>query len=196
MAQSNTMIGKRIQELRIAKGLTSADTCKKLGITTERLADIESELSHPPLGLIVNLARILEVPVGEIFGDAADSPFCIVRRDARTAVSRFGSIENEPTGYCYQGLGGQKKDRQMEPFLVTLVPEKEHRVEPNEHIGEEFIFVLEGRVRVTLLDHNDVLQSGDSIYFDSTLAHTVACEGDTHATVLAVIYTKDEMLIL
>jgi quercetin dioxygenase-like cupin family protein len=56
--------------------------------------------------------------------------------------------------------------------------------------------VLEGRVEVTLLDHRDILNPGDSIYYDSMLPHIVACHGDKPAKILAVIYAKREMIIL
>jgi quercetin dioxygenase-like cupin family protein len=83
----------------------------------------------------------------------------------------------------------------MEPFLVTLNPTEEHRVEPNQHVGEEVIFVLDGQVDVKLADHADVLNPGDSIYYDSNLPHVVSCHGDQPATILAVIYARKEIMV-
>ena len=62
--------------------------------------------------------------------------------------------------------------------------------------GEEIVFVLEGQVEVRLSDHADILNQGDSIYYDSTLPHVVSCYGDGPATILAVIYAKKEMIIM
>ncbi len=84
----------------------------------------------------------------------------------------------------------------MEPFLVTLTPTESSQAEPNQHIGEEILFVLEGKVDVRLLDHTETLNPGDSIYYDSTMPHVVSCHGKEPATILAVIYAKDEMIIL
>lgn len=191
----NAKIGEIIKSVRVEKGISAETVAESLGVSVERLSKIENQQIYPPLGTIVRLAEVLEVSVGEIFGDSADSPFCIVRRDAGAATTRFASANGKTPGYSYEGLGQQKENRQMEPFLVTLVPDEVHKVEPNEHIGEEFIFVLTGRVKVTLLDHTDILNPGDSIYYDSTLPHIVACEGGEEATILAVIYAKDEMMI-
>jgi quercetin dioxygenase-like cupin family protein len=55
---------------------------------------------------------------------------------------------------------------------------------------------LEGQVEVRLADHTDILNPGDSIYYDSTLPHIVSCHGNDPATIFAVIYAKKEMLIL
>ena len=100
-------------------------------------------------------------------------------------------------GYGYESPGYQKQNRQMEPFLVKLTPVGDPRlVEPNQHVGEEFLFVLEGQVEVRLSGHTDLLNPGDSIYYDSNLPHVVSCHGNDPATILAVIYAQKELMIL
>ena len=76
----------------------------------------------PPLGNLVSLARVFEIPMGDFFGESGDSPYCLVRSDARKTVSRFNSADGTSGGYSYESLGQQKKNRHMEPFLVTLTP--------------------------------------------------------------------------
>lgn len=189
-------IGEKINNMRVGRGLSLEDVAEKTGISLEILAGMEKMEIVPPLGHIISLAKIFEVPVGDLFGDTGDSPFSIVRSTDRTKVNRFGSADTKACGYNYEGLGQNKRNRQMEPFLVTLNPDQSHKVEANQHIGEEFIFVLEGKVKVSLLDHTDVLNKGDSIYYDSHMPHIVSCHGDEPATILAVIYAKEEMIIL
>lgn len=190
MPDQNLSVGEKIKSLRIAQGLSLKDLSRQSGIKEETLTRIEEQGYAPPLGNIISLAKVLQVSVGEFFGDCGDSPFCIVRSDNRTAVSRFSSA------YSYEGLGLQKRNRQMEPFLVTLNPGEADKADVNQHIGEEFIFVLEGSVEVSLLDHKDILNAGDSIYYDSNVPHIIVCHGDQPATLLAVIYAKEEMIIL
>ena len=196
MSGKTTKVGQRIKELRVAKGLSLEDVVAKSGIAETTIAGIERHLISPPLGTLVSLAKVLEVSVGDFFGEKGDAAYCIVRSGDRKTVSRFNSSNGKTSGYSYEALGQQKKKRQMEPFLVTLSPTEVRQVEPNQHIGEEFLFVLEGKVEVRLLDHTDILDPGDSIYYDSTMPHIVACHGEQPATILAVIYAKDEMIIL
>lgn len=196
MPENNIKVGQRIKDLRIAKGLSIEDVAKKSGIPEATIASIEHHLISPPLGNIVSLAKVFEVSVGDFFGEKGDAAYCIVRSGDRKAVSRFNSSDDKASGYSYESLGQQKKKKQMEPFLVTLTPQKVRQTEANQHIGEEFIFVLEGTVEVKLLDHTDILNPGDSIYYDSTVPHIVGCHGDQPATILAVIYAKEEMIIL
>ena len=189
-------IGERIRGLRKAKGLSIADVAEQSGIPESTLYSIESHLVSPPLGNIVSLAKVFEISVGAFFGESGDSPYCIVRSGDRKTVSRFNSTDGKSGGYSYQSLGHQKKNRHMEPFLVTLTPAEPSQVVSNQHIGEEIIFVLEGKVEVRLLDQTEILNPGDSIYYDSTMPHFVSCHGDEPARILAVIYAKEEMIIL
>ncbi|MGB3210690.1 MAG: cupin domain-containing protein [Desulforhopalus sp.] len=196
MPAKDMKIGEKIRSLRKAKGLSTADVSEKSGIAESTIYSIEGHLVSPPLGNLVSLAKVFEVTVGDFFGDSGDSPYCIVRSGDRKTVSRFNSTGGESGGYSYQSLGQQKKNRHMEPFLVTLSPSASPIVEPNQHIGEEILFVLEGEVEIRLLDQTEILYPGDSIYYDSTMPHVVSCHGDEPATMLAVIYAKDEMIIL
>ncbi len=195
MPNQNSNIGEKIKSLRIEKEMSIADVARQAEIPESFIADIEAHIVSPPLGNIVSLAKVFEVTVGDIFGDSADSSFCIVRSDDRKTVTRFSASGSKSGSYSYESLGHQKKNRQMEPFLVTLTPADNSRIEPNQHIGEEIIFVLEGRVEVKLAEHTDILNPGDSIYYDSNLPHVVSCHGDEPATILAVIYAQKEMII-
>jgi len=196
MPGKDMKIGERIRGLRKAKGLSIADVAQQSGIPESTLHGIEGHMISPPLGNIVSLAKVFEVSVGDFFGESGDSPYCIVRSGDRKTVSRFNSTDGTAGGYSYESLGHQKKNRHMEPFLVTLTPTESKQVEPNQHIGEEILFILEGKVEIKLLDKTEILNPGDSIYYDSTMPHVVSCYGKEPATMLAVIYAKDEMIIL
>jgi len=196
MSDPNFNVGEKIKLLRVEKGMSLEAVSKESGISELTLSGIEDHTVLPPLGDIVSLAKVFEVTVGELFGDSADSPFCIVRSDDRKTVNRFSSATSKSGGYSYESLGHQKQNRRMEPFLVTLRPSEVVPLETNKHVGEEILFVLEGQVEVQLADHTDILFPGDSIYYDSTLPHLVTCHGNEPATIFAVIYAKKEMMIM
>ncbi|HEY5674488.1 MAG TPA: cupin domain-containing protein [Malonomonas sp.] len=195
MSEQTVKIGEKIKNLRLKKGASIADVAKSSGIAESVISGIEDGSISPPLGNIVSLANTFKVSIGSLFGDSADSSFCIVRSDDRKSVSRFSSASGQSGGYSYESLGHQKQNRKMEPFMVTLSPTGETPVQPNQHAGEEIIFVVEGQIKVTLADHTDILNPGDSIYYDSSLPHVVACHGEKPASIFAVIYAEKEMLI-
>jgi transcriptional regulator with XRE-family HTH domain len=196
MPEQNLKVGAKIKTLRLEKQLSIAEVANLSGISASTLAGIEGQSISPPLGHMITLANVFRVTLGELFGDSADAPFCIVRSDNRKTVSRFSSATGKSGGYSYESLGHQKQNRHMEPFLITLAPDEAHQVEPNKHFGEEILFVLSGQIEVTLAEHTDILNPGDSIYYDSNLPHVVACHGPEPATILAVIYADRDMLIL
>lgn len=182
-------VGERIKVLREKKGLSLKDLAEMTGFSTALLSQMENHLVSPSLGTIIKLAGSLEVRVGDFWGETEGEPFTIVRKDERKKVSRFASKDGVKYGYSYESLGFDKKNRHMEPFIVTLEPATVKTAKTSVHEGEEFIFVLEGEMEVILGNHTDVLYPGDSIYYDSTIPHKVQCHQDKIARILAVLYT-------
>ena len=77
----------------------------------------------------------------------------------------------------------------MEPFLVTLEP-ADTEEERSAHDGQEFIFVLQGKMEVRLGEEVHILEPGDAIYYDSTVPHLVKCHGEQTTKILAVLYAE------
>ena len=181
-------VGEKIKVLRERKGLSLKDLADSTGFSTALLSQMENHLVSPSLGTMIKLARAMGVKVGDFLGETEGEPFTIVRKDERKNVSRFASKDGVKYGYSYESLGFDKKDRHMEPFIVTLEPATVKAMKTSVHEGEEFIFVLEGEMEVILGSHTDVLYPGDSIYYDSTIPHRVQCHQDKITRILAVLY--------
>ncbi len=183
-------IGEKVKRFREDNSLTLKDMAERTGLSAAVLSQIENHLISPPLGTLIRLTRALNLRPGHFFDQHPDRPFTIVRREERRPVSRFASKRGIQYGYSYESLGHDMKDRHMEPFLVTLEPATLATPKPASHDGEEFLFVLEGEMEVTLGEHSDVLQPGDAIYYDSNIPHLVQCKGEDKAVILAVIYSE------
>jgi transcriptional regulator with XRE-family HTH domain len=181
-------VGEKIKALRESKGLSLKEVADLTGFSTALLSQMENQLVSPSLGAMIKLANALGVKVGDFLGETQGEPFTIVRKDERKSISRFASKEGVKYGYSYESLGYEKKNRHMEPFIVTLEPATVKTSKTSVHEGEEFIFVLEGEMEVILGNHTDVLYPGDSIYYDSTIPHRVQCHQDKVTKILAVLY--------
>jgi transcriptional regulator with XRE-family HTH domain len=184
-------IGEKIRELRETKGLSLKEMADVTGFSTALLSQMENHLISPSLGTLIKISRALDVHLGYFFGEGPGEPYTIVRKDERKKISRFASKDGVKYGYSYESLGFEKKDRHMEPFLVTLEPATVKSAKTSTHEGEEFIFVLEGEMEVILGDHTDILYPGDSIYYDSTIPHRVQCRKDKETKIVAVLYTSE-----
>lgn len=182
-------VGERVRKVRENRGLSLEDISQRTGLDASFLEQIEDGSAAPPLGAVIKLAKALEMKMGYFISGEEDQPYTIVRRTDRRVISRYDSGKGKHYGYEYESLAPHKKDRHMEPFLVTLVP-AETEDERSSHDGQEFIFVLDGTMEVRLGEEILALEPGDAIYYDSTVPHLVKCRGDRPARILAVLYAE------
>lgn len=182
-------VGERVREVREKKGLSLLDISRRTDIDVNVLSDIESGTFSPPLGIISKLAKSLEMKIGYFISGEEKKAFTIVRKKDRKIVSRYDSTRGAKFGYEYESLAPHKRDRHMEPFLMTLAP-SETEDERSTHEGQEFIFILEGKMEVRLEDETYILEEGDAIYYDSTVPHLAKCYGREPARILAVLYAE------
>jgi transcriptional regulator with XRE-family HTH domain len=182
-------VGERVRSVRERRGLTLEDISQRTGLDVSLLVRIEKGQVAPPLGNVIKLAKALDMKMGYFISGEEDRAFTIVRRHDRKVISRYDSQKGAQYGYEYESLAPHKKDRHMEPFLVTLEP-VETEEERSSHDGQEFIFVLDGQMEVRLGAEAHLLDSGDAIYYDSTVPHLVKCYGEKSTRILAVLYTE------
>ncbi len=182
-------IGERVRKVREKRGLSLLDVSRRTDIDVVRLSQIEEGDFTPPLGIITKLAKSLEMKIGYFISGEEKKAYTVVRKADRKVVSRFDSKKGQRFGYEYESLAPHKKDRNMEPFLMTLAP-SEIEDERSSHEGQEFIFVLEGKMEVRLGEETYVLEEGDSIYYDSNLPHLAKCHGKENTRILAVLYSE------
>jgi transcriptional regulator with XRE-family HTH domain len=188
-AEEPVAVGERIRALRDLKGLSLADVSQRTGLTEEMLEHIESDAVAPPLGTLTKLARALEMKMGYLLTEGESRPFVLTRKHERKPVSRRAAQQQSSYGYSYLSLAPGMRDRNLEPFLVTLAPTAEE-MPGSVHEGEEFIFVLEGEMEVVIGEHREVLSPGDSIYYHSSIPHLVKCRGNEPARILAVLFAE------
>jgi len=181
-------VGERIKAIRQQRGLSLEDLASRTGYDTGMLRQIEDDMVSPPLGVMVKLSKALDMKMGYLISSGESRPYSVIRKADRKPISRYASKKGVKYGYAYESLAPQKKDRSMEPFLVTLEPADEEP-EMSTHDGEEFIFVLDGEMEVRIGEDTQILQPGDCIYYDSTEPHVVKTRGDKITRILAVLTT-------
>ena len=182
-------VGERVRGVREKRGLSLEDICQRTGVAMEILSQIEEGEITPPLGMVIKLAKALEMKMGYFISGDEERAYTIVRRGDRKVVSRHDSKKGKRYGYEFQSLAPYKRARHMEPFLVTLEP-AETEEERSTHDGQEFIFVLKGKMEVRLGEEIHILDPGDAIYYDSIVPHLVKCHGAEVTEILAVLYAE------
>lgn len=180
-------IGQRLQALRESKGLSLEELSSITGFEVDLLEKIESHEIHPQLGTVVKLSKSLDAAFGQVICGPGDKPYAVTRLKDRKAISRSTSQKGSKHLYSYKGLAPEVEGRSMEPLIVQLneTPDKEISF----HEGEEFIFVLKGKILLELGEDHFELEPGDSAYYLSSTHHWVTAASGS-ATILAVIYSN------
>lgn len=176
--------GQKLRAAREKRGFSIAEVAAQTGVPADVLAQLEAGETFLPLGQLIKLSKALSLKMSDVIS-TGDKAFTIVRAGERRTFSRFGKAKQASHGYEYESLAPDKKDRTMEPFIVTLHPAAAD--EPSSHDGQEFIYVLDGEMEVVVDDTRDVLKPGDAIYYDSSSMHMVKAHGDKPAKILAVL---------
>jgi quercetin dioxygenase-like cupin family protein len=180
-------MGRRLKKAREDRGLSLFDIYLRTNISVDDLTEIEEGNVIPPLGTVIKLAKALDMKVGYFISGEEGKAYTIVRKDDRKVTSRYDAKKEKQYGYEYVSLAPNKTDRHMEPFLVTLEP-SETAEERSTHDGQEFIFVFQGKMEVRLGEEIHILETGDSIYYDSTVPHLVKCHNKEITKIIAVLY--------
>ncbi|HHP7233098.1 MAG TPA: cupin domain-containing protein [Desulfobacterales bacterium] len=178
-------IGIRIKNLREQKGLSLAELSKLTGFDVAFLEGIEKEQVQPQLGTVIKLSKALDSAFGRIVSGVGDRLYSITRKNERRIVSRSTSHTGKRKAYTYMSLAPDVRGRHMEALLVQLEEDPEEEI--SVHEGEEFIFVLDGIVKMKIGDNSFSLEPGDSIYYLSTTPHHISAR-EGKATIMAVLY--------
>ncbi|MGI6554760.1 MAG: helix-turn-helix domain-containing protein [Bacillota bacterium] len=184
----NGQVGEKIKQIREFQNVTVEELGERSGLSVELIKQIEEDQAYPSLSPLIKIARALGVRLGTFLDDDVQSNCVLVRKDEHRKAVRFPSRETKVGDLNFESLGYNKKDRYMEPFLITIDPEESKDPLISSHEGEEFLYVLEGEVIVTYGQETYVLGPGDSIYYDSVVPHNVR-GGTEPAKFVAVVYT-------
>jgi len=180
-------IGSKIKKLRKARKLTLQDVARETGFSPALISQIENNNVSPPIATLSKIARFFDVKMGLFFEeDEQELKFEVVRKGERRVVSRVISPKGTGHGYTYEALSYRKRNKKMEPFMLSISERAKEETLYN-HEGEEFLLILKGRAEVILEEERLVLEEGDAVYFDSSLRHRLLASDDQEVQVLAVV---------
>ncbi|MBE6550563.1 MAG: cupin domain-containing protein [Ruminococcaceae bacterium] len=170
-------IAERIKALREIMGYSESYMAERTGVTEEEYKTIESGSSDFSFTFIHKCAQTFGVDATDILKGSSPtlSSFSVTKAGEGLPIVRR-------KGFNYNNLAPLFKNKVAEPFVVTSVYHPEQKDMPiklGTHEGQEFDYILEGKLKVQIDDHVEVLEPGDSVYYNSGTPHgMVAWEGD------------------
>jgi quercetin dioxygenase-like cupin family protein len=102
--------------------------------------------------------------------------------------NRISASAKRTENYAYQTLTSGTEKKHLKAFKVTIDPMKEHSGVGYQHEGEEFVYVLSGKIELMVGDNKNILNEGDSLHFNSGIKHKMTNLIDQVALLMVVLY--------
>lgn len=154
-------VGDKLKKIREEKGFTLKQVSLSSGLSISFISQVERGLVDPSWSSLKRITAALDVKLRNLF-DEPPQLFALVRNGQ--------GFKNTTQHICREFLASID-DAAMEMIVTSFPPHSTSGI-VTPHDGEEFVWVLEGNLNITLDDVTHTLSSGDSIYFRSSQPHT------------------------
>lgn len=172
-------LGKRLAKMRREKKVTLKGLANETGLKATYISQIEKGESIPPVAVILQLSRALEI----------DSSILLREEKTREGRQSAADYQKRTEDYTYQTLTPEAQHKHLKAFKVFIEAKSVHKGVSYQHLGEEFIYVLKGEIEVMVGENRNVLGPGETIHFNSSIVHKLRNLSDEKAEFLVVLYT-------
>jgi len=187
--KTKNSLGSKIKNYREFRQISRSELALKANLDENQLESIEEKGFVPSLGHLIKITRALGVRIGTFLDDQDQIGPVVVRAGTEKSSMSF-STKSESTRehLSFYSLAQDKSGRHMEPFMIDIEPSAHSDYKLSSHEGEEFIYVLQGKIEINYGKELYLLNEGDSIYLDSIVAHNVHAAANQKAKILGVVY--------
>ena len=184
MDEQIKQIAERLQGLREVLELTAKDIARDCDISEEEYRLAETGEFDISVSMLQKIARRYGVALDALmFGEEPRmNSYFLTRKGMGASVQRTKA-------YKYQSLAAGFMNRKADPFVVTVEPKDDATpIYLNTHPGQEFNYILEGRMTLQIGNKQLTLNEGDSIYFDANRPHGMKALDGKRVQFLAIIF--------
>ncbi len=183
-------VAGRIKDLREAKGYTQEELAKLTGVSVEDYKVLEEGETDFSFTFIYKCAKACGVEVVDLLEGTSTtlSSFSITRKGEGLKILK-------KHGVVYNNLAPKFKVMLAEPFLVKFpyIPEEQNApMKLNSHKGQEFDVIVKGSLKVQVGNHVDILNEGDSIFYNSLIPHGMIAVSEGGCEFHAVVLNPQE----
>ncbi|GAA2670771.1 XRE family transcriptional regulator [Nonomuraea recticatena] len=172
-------VGARLRRIRMQRGVSLSALAEATGISKSTLSRLESNQRRPSLELLLPIAQAHQVPLDELVGAPEVG-------DPRVRCKPI--VRN---GRTVLPLTTQPGPLQA---WKSIIPAEQNQPRPITHEGYEWMYVLSGRVRLIVADHDVIMGPGEAAEFDTRLPHWFGPAGDTPVEVLNLFGRQGERM--
>ena len=176
--KSPVPVGTKIKKARTSKKYTLDHVANETGFSIDYLKEVEAGKAMPPVGALLQIARALEIDSGSL-----------LKEPESKLQSRIKAQTKRTEDYAYTTLTPGAENKHLKAFRVVIEAQQDHKGVDYHHEGEEFVYVLTGKVEVAVGEHVNTLEQGDSLHFNSGIRHKLKSISDERAELIVVIYS-------
>ncbi len=169
-------IGEKIKRLRIKFNLTQEELANRCELSKGFISQLERDLTSPSIATLVDILECLGTDLKAFFNDSEIE---------KTVFKKEDFFVKKSNGTSITWLIPNSQKNMMEPILFEMEPGSSSE-EDNPHEGEEFGYVLTGRINIILGDNIFKCSKGDSFYIRPALPHTITNTSGQKAVILWV----------
>ncbi len=185
-----SLVTDKIKSLCNSRQIKLEDLIAKSGVSFDEFEKIDKSDSIPSLSWLIKIARALKVRPGTFLDDYEEEGPIINRKKNRVNSNKIAyHLISKNSHLDFYALGTGKAGRYFEPFLVKVNPDERPKKTLASFEGEEFIYVLKGKISIQYGIENYILEEGDSMYYDSIVDHLITSANGEPATILGIIYS-------
>ncbi len=177
------LIGQKLKALRLRRSMGLLQLGQRTGLSPSLLSRIENSKHLPTVPTLLRIAMAFDVTLDHFFWNERPERMISVTR--KTERELPAGQHPAGTDCChFISLDSGPGERKFRPYLAEFFPER--RAQPHTHQGFEFIHVLGGALGLLIGTEENILDTGDSIYFDSALRHAYRALGGQTCTAFLV----------
>ena len=167
-------LGKKIRQMRNQKGLTQEELADRCELTKGYISQLENNLNSPSIATLTDILSALGSNLAEFFREETEE---------KIVFSKSEFIEKDSDGVLLNWLIPNAQKNMMEPILVELDEDAETAGDLP-HEGEEFGYVLAGKITIVLGKKHHVCKKGEAFYYTASKPHSIINSGKTKAKFL------------
>lgn len=171
-------IGAKIRELRLENALTQEELANRCELTKGFISQIENNLTSPSISTLSDILEVLGTDLGEFFRDEEQEAYVFTEED-------FYEKFDDENKFMIKWIVPNAQKYEMEPIIIELQPGgTSHKDNP--HSGEEFGYVLEGKIVLQVGSKKITVKAGQSFYYMANKYHHIENKSKEVAKVLWV----------
>jgi len=178
-------VGEKIKQLRLRRKMGLVELSRHTGLSPAMLSKLEHGKLYPTLPTLSRIAMVFSTGLDFFFSDERHKhTFALVRRKDRLRFPEAPELDH--ASFDFESLDFLATDRRFNAYLADFRAVPAAQLHVHHHSGVEFIYVLRGKLALKIGAEQEILDAGDSLYFDSQFPHGYSRVGSKPCSALVI----------